>query len=109
MSEGKYSDFVSLAVKVLNSGVVGVFVGGEESTANLASVRVLSLSVEDVFVQVDVVDIDGAVERDGNHLRDLVGLNSSRDARPVRRAEAVRQGTLAWVTVRGPVGISLHR
>lgn len=40
----------------------------EVGTADLAAVGVATGAVEDLFVEVDVVDVDGAVEGEGDHL-----------------------------------------
>lgn len=59
---------MSLPVELLHRRVVGVLVRHEERASDLTTVRVLSLSVEDLVVQVDVVHVDGTVERDRDHL-----------------------------------------
>ena len=100
-------ELVALPVQLLDGGVVGVLVRHEEGALDLAAVRVLHLSAEDVLVQVDVVRVDGAVEGDGDHLGDLGGVDVARHPRPVGGAEAVRKLALGEVTVWGSVGV-LH-
>lgn len=99
---------MSFPVKILNSGVVGIFVVDEEGSANLAAVRVLPVSIEDFFVEVDVVDVDGSVEAECDHLGNLVGLDLAGDPGSVSGAEAVGQGALVGVAVGSPVGVGLH-
>lgn len=98
------ADLVTATVEVLHGRVVGVLVRHEEGSADLAAVGVLALTVEDVLVQVDVVDVDGAVEGDGDHLRHLRRLNVAGNARSISRAEAVGQhalrGIAVWRTIR---------
>lgn len=62
---------MTLAVQLLDRGVVRVLVRHEERASDLAAVGVLPLAVEDLVVEVDVVHVDGAVEGDGDHLGHL--------------------------------------
>jgi hypothetical protein len=62
---------VSPPVEVLKGGVVSILVGYEKGTPDLATVRVLTLAVEDLIVQVDVINVHGSVECNGDHLRNL--------------------------------------
>lgn len=55
-------------VHLLSGGVVVVFVRNEEGGLDGAAVGVEAL-LEDELVQVHVVDVDGIVESDGDHLR----------------------------------------
>lgn len=107
MGEREDGDLVSLAMQILHGRVVGVLVVHEEGASDLAAVGVLALTVEDVLVQVDVVDVDGTVEGERDHLRHLVGLNVAGDAGAVGRAEAVGQHALGGVAVRRAVRITL--
>jgi len=100
-------NLVTSAVQILHGRVVGVLVVHEEGGADLAAVGILALTVEDVLVQVDVVDVDGAVERERDHLGHLVGLDVAGDAGAVGRAEAVGQHALSGVSVGRAVRIGL--
>lgn len=62
-------DFVSFSVHFLDSRVVGVLVRDEEGGLDFATVRVLAFPVEDLFIQADIVVVDGVIERDRDHLR----------------------------------------
>lgn len=90
---------MTLAVQFLNCSVVGVFVGDKECTANLATVRVVAISVKYLFIKVDVINVDGTVEGDRYHLRYLVGFDAARNAGTVSRAETVWQCTLVSVAI----------
>ena len=65
----------------------------------------LSAVLAKLPVEVNVVAIDGAVEGDGDHLRDLGGVDVARHPGAIGRAETVRQLALAQVAVGGPVWI----
>lgn len=86
-------DFMSPTMCIVNSGVVGVFMGNEilknENKVNLegcssdcafaasyrrldvTSVRILSFAVKHFPVQVNVVVIDGIIKSDCDHLRNI--------------------------------------
>ena len=55
-------------MKLLDGGVVGVFVGDEKCSLGRAPVRVEPFLSEQPVVQQDVVDVHGAVEGEGHHL-----------------------------------------
>lgn len=99
---------MSFPVKILYCGVISVFVVNEERSTNLAAVWVLSVSIEDFFVEIDVVDVDGSVKSNCDHLGNLVGLNLAGDPGSVSRAETVGQGALVGVAIGSPVGVGLH-
>lgn len=62
-------DFVTLAVSLLDGGVVGVLVGDEEGGLDVAAVGVAPLTRGKHFlVQLDVVVVDGVIEGDDDHL-----------------------------------------
>lgn len=100
-----YSDFVSLPVGFLNSWVVGVFVRNEVCRFDVATVGVFTFSVEDLFVQFDVVVVDSIIESDGDHLGDISGGQVSRDDGAIFGAEAVGQHTLWCVARWSPVRV----
>jgi hypothetical protein len=85
-------------------------VRNKESGFDVAVVGVLSSSVEDLLVQVDVVVVDCVVEGDGDHLRNVVaffigGTKISRYFSPVFGAEAIGQFANGVVTQRRPIRI----
>ena len=77
----------------------------KEGGLNVAAVGVLALAIEHVFVEVNVVVVDGIVEGDHDHLRHLLSLQFARDFRARFRAEAVGQQTDGRVTRRSPIRI----
>lgn len=52
----------------------------EEGSSDLTAVGVRALAVEDFFVEVDVVDVDGSVEGDRYHLGYLGWLEVTWDS-----------------------------
>lgn len=66
-------DFMSFTMGLVDSRVVGVLMGDEKSRFNVATVGVLAFSVEDFFVELNVVVVDSVVESDGDHLGDIPG------------------------------------
>lgn len=108
VGQREHGDLVAAPVQILNRRVIGVLVRDEESTADLATVGILSLTVEDLLVQVDVVDVHGTVERDRDHLRHLLRIDVTRDAGAVSRAVTIGQHALRGIAVRCTIGIGLH-
>jgi len=108
VGQREHRDLVTASMQILDGRVVGVLMRDEESTTDLTTVRILSLSVEDLFVQVDVVDVHGAVEGDRDHLRHLLGIDIARDASAISRAVAIGQHTLRGIAIRCTVGIGFH-
>ena len=107
VGHGEHGHLVPTSVKLLHSRVVCILVTHEERSLDLAAIRILSFSVEDILVEVHVVGVDGSVEGDGDHLGDLGGVDVAGHPRPVGGAEAVRKLALGEVTVWGSVGV-LH-
>jgi hypothetical protein len=106
--QGEDGDLVAAPVQVLHGGVVGVLVRYEEGASDLAAVGVGAGPAEDLLVQVDVVHVDGPVERQRDHLGDVGGLQLPGDAGAVGGAEAVREHALGLVAVGGAIRIGLH-
>jgi hypothetical protein len=85
-------NFVTLAVSLLNGGVVGVLVGDEEGGLDVAAIGVAPLARGEHFlVQLDVVVVDGVIEGDDDHLGNVLGGQIAGDLGAVLRAEAVGQ------------------
>ena len=105
VGHGEHGDLVALPVELLDGGVVGVPVGHEESALDLTAVWILSLAIEQFLIEINVVRVDGSIEGDGDHLRNLVRVDISRDSRPVWRTETVGKLTFGQVAVRSSVGI----
>ncbi len=87
--DGVRGDLVAALVHVLHGRVVGVLVGDEERGLDGAAVGVEPLAVEDLVVELDVGDVDGVVERDGDHLRDLLRVEVAGHGGAVEGAEAL--------------------
>lgn len=79
-----------------------------EGALHAAAVGVGTLSIEDLLEDSNVVRVDGTIEGDGDHLGHLRWLQTSGNPGTIRRAEAVRQLTLAEITIGGPVGILVN-
>lgn len=101
----KDRDLMAATMQVLNGRIVCILVRDEESALDGAAIGILVLAIEDVLVQVDVVHIDGAVERDRDHLRHLLGLNAAGNACAISRAEAIGQSALRGVALWRTIGI----
>ena len=99
VSHGEDSNLVTPPVQLLDCGIVGVSVRNIECSLDGATIRVDRLSAEDLLVQVNVVRVDGAIEGDGDHLRNLVSIYISRNPGSIRRAETVRKLTHTGVAV----------
>lgn len=107
LRDGVHGDFVSLAVRLGNGRVVGVLVRDEISRLDVTPVRVLALAVEDLLVQVDVVVVDGIVERDGDHHRDVLRGQVPGNGGTVLGAEAIGQHAHGGIAGWRAVGIAL--
>lgn len=105
LRNGVHGDFVTFAVRLLHGRVVGVLVRYEECCFDVAAVWIFALAVEDLLVQLDVVVVDGVVEGDGDHHRDVFGQQVSRHAGTVFRAEAVGQHADGRIARRSAVRI----
>lgn len=108
VGQREHRDFVTTTVKVLNGGVICVFVRDEESASDLASVRVLTLAIEDLFVQVDVIYVHGSVESDRDHLGYLGRLDVSGDPGSIGGTIAVGEHALRWIAVWRAIWIGFH-
>lgn len=91
-------DFVTSAVDLLDTGIIGVFVRDEEGGLNVTTVGILALAVEHVPVEFNVVVVDGIVESDHHHLGNLFGIQFAGNFRSGFGAETIRQQTDGWVT-----------
>lgn len=102
------SDLVTLPVHFLDGGVVSVLVGHEEGGLDIATVRILPFSVEDLFVETDVVVVDSVVEGDSDHLWDVLRWQVARNHGSILGAEAIGKDTDHWVTRGCSVGVVVH-
>lgn len=83
--------FVSLPVHLLNGGIIRVFMTHEKSGFDIAAVRISSLPVEYFLVQFNVVIVNGIVECNHYHLRDLSRGDISRYCSPIFRTVTIRE------------------
>ncbi len=84
IGNGEDSDLVASTVKLLHGRVVGVLVRNVVGSLERAAVRILPFAVEDLLEQVNVVRVDSTVESDGDHLRNLSGINVARHPGAIR-------------------------
>lgn len=103
-------------VDVLNSGVVSVLVRDKEGRLDITTIGVLPLPVEDLVVQINVVVVDGVIEGDHDHLRNVLAVGSSRsdiaklsgNLGSILRTEAVGQLADGSITRRSSVRIGFN-
>lgn len=101
-------DLVALSVHLLHRGIIGVLVRDEESSLDVATVRILTLAVEDLLIEADVVVVDGVVEGYRNHLRHILEREIPGYCRTILRAETVGQNTHGGVAWWGSIRIVVH-
>lgn len=66
-------DFMPLAMRFLDGGVIGVFMAYKVGSLDVTAVRIFALAVEHFFIQFNVVIIDRIIESDGDHLGNVLG------------------------------------
>lgn len=99
-------DFVAIVPELLRLLVIGVLVGDVEGRRYRATIPVLSFGGEEVFcVKLPVLGVDRVVERQEHYLRYLFGVQVTRYAGGVFRAEAVRQAAPFVIARRRPIRI----
>lgn len=94
-----HSDFMTLSECFLDGGVVGVFVGNEVCSLDVATVWILTVSVEDFLVQFNVVVINSIIKSDGDHHWNILDWQVSGNGGTIFRTETIRQDTslqVAW-------------
>jgi hypothetical protein len=99
------SNLMALAVQLLDCRIVCVFVRNIERALQAATIGIGLFAAKDLLEDADVVGVDGSVESDGDHLRNLSGLQTSGNSSSIRGTEAIWQLALAEVTVGCPVGV----
>ena len=110
VSDGVSSDLMAQSVHVGDGGIVGVVVRYEKCGFNITSIGVPPLFVKDFTVQVNVSNIDGVIEGEGDHLGDsvtpvILGAEVSGNLRAVLGAETVGEFAESFITGRGSVGV----
>lgn len=101
-------DFVALSVHLLDRGVIGVLVRDEERCLDIAAVRILALTVENILVKANVVIVDGVVEGYRDHLRHILAREITGYRGTVLRAEAVGKNAHGGVARWSSIGIVVH-
>merc|ERR1719223_2384769 len=100
--------FMTSTVKLLNTRVIGIFVRNIERCLQRTSIGILAFTIEDPLEKINVVRVDGSIEGNSDHLRNLSRIDISRDPGTIRRTETVRELTLAKITVRSSIGILIN-
>lgn len=106
--DGVNGDLMTLAMGLLDCGVVAVLVGHEERGLDVAAVRVLAFAVEHLLVQLYVVVVDGIVKSDRDHLGDVSRWKVPGDCSSVLRTETVREDAYSWVAWRCAIWIIVN-
>lgn len=79
----------------------------KECGFDVATVGVLAFTVEDFFVETDIVVVDSIVESDCDHLGYVCGFEASGNVGTIFRTETVGKVADGWVTWRCAVGIAV--
>lgn len=103
-----YCNLVAFPVHLLHGRVISVLVRDEEGGLDVATIRILAFSVEDLFVETDIVVIDGIVEGYRNHLRHVLARKITGYARSIFGTEAIGKYADGRVTRRRAVRIVVH-
>lgn len=99
LRDGMYSDFMTLSECFMNSRVIGVFVGNEEGGLDITTIWILTLAIEHFLVQFNIVVVDGIIESDCDHHRNILDRQISWNRGAIFRTEAIRQNAslqIAW-------------
>jgi hypothetical protein len=91
-------------------------VGDKKTGFDVTAIRIFSLLVEDLTVEVNVVVIDGIIEGDSNHLRHVLASSASgtdlaevtRNLCAILGTEAVRELANVAITWRGTIRVSIN-
>lgn len=70
---------MALPMHLLHRGIVGVLVRNEERSFNRAAIWIIAALFENLFVNIDIVVVDGIIECDHDHLWHLCWLQFARD------------------------------
>lgn len=79
--------------------------GDEVRCLNVAAVGVLAFAVEDLFVKLDVVVVNGIIESDRYHHGDIFCGETAGNCGAILGAEAIRQDTDSGVARWGTIGV----
>ena len=100
---------IILPVQFLNRRVIGVLVRDKEGGLRRAAIRINVVPGKDLLVNGHVGSGDGAVERDGDHLRHLADVvDVARDDGAIDGAVAVGQLALGGVATTRTVWVLRH-
>lgn len=65
---------------------------------DVAAIWIFALSVENFLVQLNIVVVNGIIESDGDHLRNIFVWQITGNGCAVFRAETIWQNTNSWIT-----------
>lgn len=102
-----HGNFMSFTMCFLYGRVIGVFVWDEECCLDVTAVGIFA-SFEHLFIEIDIIVIDGIIKRHCNHHGNILGRQVSRNGRSVFRAEAIGQHTNHRIAWWGTVGIIVN-
>lgn len=80
----------------------------EEGGLDIATIRILAFPVEDLFVQADIIIVDGVIEGNRDHLRHVLGWQISGERGTILGAEAIGKDADRGVAGWRPVRIVVH-
>jgi len=101
-------DFMTFPMHLLDRRIVGVLMRYEEGCFDVAAVWIFALAVEDFFIEANIVVVNGVVESNCDHLRNILGRKITGYRSTILRAEAVRQGTHRRIAWWSSIGIIVH-
>lgn len=102
-----HGNLVTLARSLLHGRIVGVLVREEIGRLDVATIGILA-SLEDLLVQLDVVVVDGVIERDGDHHGHILGGQIAGNGGAILRAETIGQHAHGRITGWSAVGIVVN-
>lgn len=92
------SNFMSFTVCFLNGRIVTVFVWDKECRFDITTIWIFSLSIKDIFVQLNVVVVNGIIKGNCNHHGNIFGGQIPRNCSSIFGTEAIRQDTNCGIT-----------
>jgi len=101
-------DLVTFPMHLLDCGIVGVLMRHKEGRFDVTTIWILAFAVKDIFIEADVVVVDGVVESDRDHLGNIFEREITGYRGTVLRTETVGQNTHCGIARWSSIGIIVH-